>query len=297
MKSYSIDFIVKWHEIDLHRRLRPFCFMNVAQELANVHASNLRFGYEELIAVDQVWVLSRFKARFLHYPKWQDRVSARTWHKGRQGIFGLRDFALYDQNGNDAIVATSSWVIINTRTRRIERNNIFNISEEAQSMALQQDAIGDRSRGTGIRTVPPCDVFRYRFQSPCEQRQVCGMGAGQLRHRVYKKLYAERIPDQLHYRSPVRGRSGYSEKGSPYSGVRTAGQQFGSRQHILLYRRPARGYGHIPGGFHFRQRRCKIIGEKQENDLPLSFRRAVLSPGKPGGKSGQDRAPHCGKRR
>lgn len=143
MKSYSIDFIVKWHEIDLHRRLRPFCFMNVAQELANVHASNLRFGYEELIAVDQVWVLSRFKARFLHYPKWQDRVSARTWHKGRQGIFGLRDFALYDQNGNDAIVATSSWVIINTRTRRIERNNIFNISEEAQSMALQQDAIGE----------------------------------------------------------------------------------------------------------------------------------------------------------
>lgn len=172
MKCYAEDFIVKWHEIDLHQCLRPFSFMNAAQELANVHARNLKFGYEELIAMNQVWVLSRFKARFFRLPRWQEQVNIRTWHKGREGVFGLRDFALRDSSGRDVAVATSSWVIINTATRRIERNNIFNISEQAQAMALHEDAIGQ-----------PCD----KLTAPADLEPV----------RIHPVLYSD-IDFNLH---------------------------------------------------------------------------------------------------
>lgn len=141
MNKYTENFVIKWHEIDSHKELRPGAFMNMAQELANVHASALKFGYYELIQQEHIWVLSRIKVEFINTPKWGDKVSMSTWHKGQQGLFGLRDFELYDNDNNVAIAATSSWLIINTKTRKIERNNAFNLSEYAQSMALNKNAI------------------------------------------------------------------------------------------------------------------------------------------------------------
>lgn len=153
LKEFGKYDAVSWHETDINNRLRPHAFMNIIQELANEHASRLKFGYDELMALDQVWVLSRFRAKFNNYPKWGDRYFAETWHKGKQGLFGLRDFALFINNGNEtyssskvadaAITATSSWLIINTKTRRIERNNAFNASEEANSMANFVNAVSE----------------------------------------------------------------------------------------------------------------------------------------------------------
>lgn len=155
-KEYRALGIIGWHEIDLKEQMRPSAFMNIIQELANNHASKLKFGYNELIKMDQVWVLSRLKIKFKKYPKWGDKYNIFTWHKGKHGLFGLRDFALFinndsknktsvSKNNIDSadIVATSSWVIINTQTRRIERNNVFNISKEVQSMAKYLNAIGE----------------------------------------------------------------------------------------------------------------------------------------------------------
>jgi medium-chain acyl-[acyl-carrier-protein] hydrolase len=153
LKEFGTHGTIAWHEADLNNRLRPHSFMNIIQELANEHASKLKFGYKELMALDQVWVLSRFRAKFRKYPKWRDKIFTETWHKGKQGLFGLRDFALFIEEGNEqyssskvseaAIAATSSWLIINTKTRHIERNNAFNASEEANSMANMVDAINE----------------------------------------------------------------------------------------------------------------------------------------------------------
>ncbi len=151
LKEFGTSGRVLWHETDINNKLRPHSFMNRVQELANEHASKLKFGYDELMRLDQVWVLSRFRAKFKKYPEWRDKIFTETWHKGKQGIFGLRDFALFIENGDEnyssatlseaAITATSSWLIINTKTRKIERNNAFNTSEEANSLANMVDAV------------------------------------------------------------------------------------------------------------------------------------------------------------
>lgn len=148
---------VKWHEIDFRQQLKASAFMNMAQDIANSQASYLKFGYDELIAINQVWVLSRIKVKFNRYPLWRDNLSLQTWHKGKDGLFGLRDFAAfieetaeekdsayYQDMNNAAITATSSWLIINTNTRRIERNNLFSISPEIQAYARNINACGER---------------------------------------------------------------------------------------------------------------------------------------------------------
>ncbi|MEG0518112.1 MAG: thioesterase [Bacteroidales bacterium] len=146
MKTYKENFVVKWHEIDGGMELKPYAFMNMAQEVANVHSAMLKFGYKELIALNEIWVLSRIKIQYMQPPKWGDCVSMETWHKGKYGLCWLRDFSLCNQAGEEIAVATSSWVIMNTNTRRIERNTIFERSPDIINL-------------TGSRNVidPPCD--------------------------------------------------------------------------------------------------------------------------------------------
>ena len=123
--SYTKDIIVEWHNCDIRGELRPAAFMNHTQEIAGLHANILGFGYNDLIKQNQVWVLSRIRVKYLKYPKWCDELVLETWHKGMLSLFGLRDFVLHDSAGERAVVATSSWLIMNSNTRKIDRSSVF----------------------------------------------------------------------------------------------------------------------------------------------------------------------------
>ena len=161
LKSFGISGKVTWHQIDIKQELRPSAFLNIAQELANFHADKLGFGYDNLIEAGQVWVLSRIRIRFNRAPKWRDDFFAATWHKGMQGLFGMRDFALFESASEReispqsvkeaAITGTSAWLIMNTRTRRIERNNPFVMNENSLAMANPIEALQE---GCGKLHIP-----------------------------------------------------------------------------------------------------------------------------------------------
>ena len=113
---------VPCYATDASQRLRPSAFMDMAQELANRHASILGFGYEELMQSRTAWVLSRMHIRFHSFPAWRDNVTLQTWHKGPEGLIFLRDFCLTDEKDTKLIEATTSWLVLNIDTRRLVRN-------------------------------------------------------------------------------------------------------------------------------------------------------------------------------
>ncbi|MCF0176802.1 MAG: hypothetical protein HUJ94_08180 [Bacteroidales bacterium] len=128
------------YDTDRSKRMKPVSFMNYAQEMANRHADILGFGYDDLIASNTAWVLSRIHIRFLNIPHWRDEVDIHTWHKGPKGLFFLRDFCMYGADGNPAVLATTSWIIMNIDSRRISRD-----PEHAPSTDSERhvDAIGE----------------------------------------------------------------------------------------------------------------------------------------------------------
>lgn len=81
----------------------------------------MKFGYDELIAKNMAWVLSRMRFRFLEAPVWGDRLTVKTWHRGAFGPFFVRDFEVLSEDGRRVIEATSSWVIIDVDSRRMAR--------------------------------------------------------------------------------------------------------------------------------------------------------------------------------
>lgn len=122
MIRFEQRFTIPCYDTDASWRLKPSSFMNLAQEAAGQHAVYLGFGYDDLIATNTAWILSRVHVEFVDTPKWRDNITLKTWHKGLNRLFFLRDFILTDDEGREKVKATTSWLVLNLETRRLVRD-------------------------------------------------------------------------------------------------------------------------------------------------------------------------------
>ena len=130
-KTFSRDYTITCYEADANQLMRPTAMLDLMQEAANVNASTLGFGYDEMMNSNTAWVLSRIHVKFNSTPRWRDEVNLKTWHKGVSKLFYLRDFILSDKEGNPMVLATTSWLIIDMNTRRLVRNSDLALSDTA----------------------------------------------------------------------------------------------------------------------------------------------------------------------
>lgn len=114
-------FPVACYDTDVAHYLKPGAFMDLAQEVANISADSLGFGFDDLQRYGLAWVLSRMEIDFLATPRWKDTVELQTWHKGFEGPFYVRDFRMLGPDGNPAVLATSSWLVFDVTARRLLR--------------------------------------------------------------------------------------------------------------------------------------------------------------------------------
>jgi acyl-ACP thioesterase len=122
MQKYIQEYTIPCYDTDASGRLKPASFMNLAQEAAGQHAVYLGFGYDDLIATNTAWILSRVHIRFVDTPMWKDDVVLTTWHKGLNRLFFVRDFRLTDKEGRTRVESTTSWLVMNLETRRLVRD-------------------------------------------------------------------------------------------------------------------------------------------------------------------------------
>lgn len=93
---------------------------NFLQEGASMHAEKAGFGFEQMYSRNQFWVLTRLKIVIESYPHWMDELTLKTWSRGKNGIFYLRDFFIENNHQKPIIKATSSWAALNTKSRKPE---------------------------------------------------------------------------------------------------------------------------------------------------------------------------------
>lgn len=140
--KYTENRIVSCYEADAKHNLRPTAMLDWMQEAAGRDSDGLGFGYERMIGSNTAWVLSRIRICFHNYPKWRDNVALKTWHKGANRIFYLRDFLLEDQAGEKLASATTSWLIIDLSSRRMvrDKNLAENFDNSEMGYAIEEQA-------------------------------------------------------------------------------------------------------------------------------------------------------------
>ena len=123
------DFPIKSYDSDQNGKLTLHALFHFLQECAWDNARLNDFGYEYLKSENAFWVLTRILVQMDEYPEWREEVQIKTWPKGTDGFFALRDFEIYKEN---KVVgrATTSWLILDQNTRRPRKLDNFNFLHE-----------------------------------------------------------------------------------------------------------------------------------------------------------------------
>ncbi|MGB1121679.1 MAG: acyl-[acyl-carrier-protein] thioesterase, partial [Saprospiraceae bacterium] len=119
-KFYKIaSFQVRANEIDVNGKVAFHNLVNYFQEAAWLHVIDLNITGEEMLKYDLMWVLNRMKIEVFEYPKLHETVTVKTFPSGFDKYFFYRDLQLYNANNELIAQATSTWLLVNVKTRRL----------------------------------------------------------------------------------------------------------------------------------------------------------------------------------
>ena len=116
-RKYSVNVF----NTDLTGRLSPGAVFNFFEDIAGRHAVELGWGRDNLMTNGFFWALSRMVVKVESLPMVWDDVTLRTWPRGTEAIFALRDLEMYDASGKRLAAASSSWVVVDYHTRKAQR--------------------------------------------------------------------------------------------------------------------------------------------------------------------------------
>jgi len=137
-------FPLRFGAIDKSDRLTLSAVFQFFQEAAISHAENLGVGREDMARTGQVWILSRISALVDRRPKYRETVTVRSWPRGGEKLFAMRDFDIRDKDDVPAVSARSAWIIVDIEKRRPLRPQFVmdNLPKNEGLQALPPEAGG-----------------------------------------------------------------------------------------------------------------------------------------------------------
>jgi medium-chain acyl-[acyl-carrier-protein] hydrolase len=137
-RIWQDKYLVNWYEADLTGLAKLSSICNYLQESAWRHANHLGFGFEDAQARNEVWVIIGLMLKMLRYPAWGETITVETWPKGIDRLFAFRDFRILDEQQNVIGAATSTWMILDSTTRRPRPVEIV---RDVLHLAVRQDIL------------------------------------------------------------------------------------------------------------------------------------------------------------
>lgn len=137
------EFYVGFRDVDYKNNLKIKSALSYLEDIAGIHSNIAGYGLLDIEKNKKTWVLINWKLEFIRRPKYSENLKVKTWSNGTEKIYALRDFYMYDEQGEVVAKATSKWVLID-----IENMGIAKLTDEVM----------------GAYTTEPDKVFECRAQ-------------------------------------------------------------------------------------------------------------------------------------
>jgi len=137
---YEEIFKIYTWDVDSADRLTISSAFNYCQEAAGIHANQLGVGIDYMKARGMAWILSRMSLELVDRPSWGNKIRLRTWPRGSQKLYAIRDYELLTEEGLLVGRGRAAWLIIDTASMRPKRPEAM---AEALPLNPELDALPD----------------------------------------------------------------------------------------------------------------------------------------------------------
>lgn len=118
MEKYTKVYNLRTYECDKNGYLRIVSLFNLLQDMADSHAADLGLGMEFCLSNGLAWVGANYHIKINRMPKIHENIKFITWPSEERKLGAIRDFAVYDENDNLIMVASSQWILIDFVRKR-----------------------------------------------------------------------------------------------------------------------------------------------------------------------------------
>ena len=136
---FSFQSRVRYSEAGMDKKLTLNGIINYFQDCSTFHSESLGVGLEELEKEGKVWVLSAWQIVVERYRRLVEKMSVETWPYDFSGFYGMRNFALRDEQGELLAWANSLWVFMDTRSGRPARVTPIQVERYAREPMLPME--------------------------------------------------------------------------------------------------------------------------------------------------------------
>lgn len=160
MQVGRFEFPIAPQFVDFQAKVKLSHLIDLILTASGYNADENGFGIRHLNALGGTWVLSRFALEMSAFPKEYDKITIETWVEEVHTLNTIRNYRVYNEQGEVIGNSTSVWVMINMETRRPMElkllNGIHDFATFLQSgidRPLKLDAVGGE----------PIDEFSIKY--------------------------------------------------------------------------------------------------------------------------------------
>lgn len=122
MLQYKMNICPTGQHFDEKGELLSSALLYFFQKAAEAHAAQAGAGFDDLIRQNLIWVVTKLKYRMQGVIKPGGHYSLLTFPKPKHSLIYQRDYLICDSSGEELVLGSSQWCIVNFFTRRVERS-------------------------------------------------------------------------------------------------------------------------------------------------------------------------------
>lgn len=160
MEVGKFEFPIAPQFVDFQSRVKLSHLIDLILTASGYNADENGFGIRHLHQLGATWVLSRFALEMNYFPKQYEKIFIETWVEEVHTLNTIRNYRVYNGQGEVIGNSTSVWVMINLETRRPMELKLL---EGIENYALYKTSGIDRPLKLDSVGGEPIDEFSIKY--------------------------------------------------------------------------------------------------------------------------------------
>lgn len=118
---YKEKFKIGLKDVCKNSKVSNTAILEYLEDVAAYHSDSVGIGVNTTDDTKYTWLLLDWQVKVIKRPIYGQTLDIHTWSRKIIKCYAYRDFEIYDDEGNLCVIATSKWLLINSKERKITK--------------------------------------------------------------------------------------------------------------------------------------------------------------------------------
>lgn len=191
---YKEKFKIGLKDVCKGEEVSNIAILEYLENIAAYHSDSVGYGVNTTKQTNLNWLLLDWKVKVLKRPQYGQELEINTWSRKIEKFYAYRDFEVYDEQMNLCVIATSKWLLVNSKTGKISRVD----SEMTEKYQSESDKSVFKNEEITKINIP--ESFENKIIYQVQRRDIDVIG--HMHNLYYLDIAYEALPKEIYDKRP-----------------------------------------------------------------------------------------------